>query len=116
MGHGTGPACWIPWKHVLLLIFILENVLTSHNLGFYIQITIFEETVPCYMFFALGNILFPLCSSHLFLAVVLVALGFQILILCSCSMCRDSGGGGSGEEKQETYEIYVLRMHTENKK
>lgn len=76
MGHGTEPASCIPWKHVLLLIFILEeNVLTSHSLAMYIQITIFEEAALIYMVFALGNISFLLRSSHLLLAVMLICSG-----------------------------------------
>lgn len=56
------------------------------------------------MFFALGNILFLLCSSHLFLAIILDcfgALNFHSFFTRVCG-----GGGGGGEEKQEIYEIY----------
>lgn len=46
MDHEMEPASRVPWKHVVLPIFILqENVLTSHKIEIYIQILIFEENV-----------------------------------------------------------------------
>lgn len=40
------PATCVPWKHVVLPIFILEeNVLTSYKIEIYTLILIFEENV-----------------------------------------------------------------------
>ena len=59
-----------------------------------------------YLYFALGNMLFLFCYSHLPLAVILVCFGvlnFHSLVL-EC-VCGGGGGVGGGEKKQESYEI-----------